>query len=540
MHRFTGVAWVTMLVASFVSCGSLEASGTPSATRLSSTDFIPSIQPVPRTVTPSSDEEYSFDRSVGVTFLVTGEIPYANQRQMMRVMEDSLDVRSRNPDQAVRAGGMDIEVELHSSKEWAEDLLVAESKEVLRQAYEVETSPKGITVRAIHPEGLLYGIATAVQLVQVSDNHYHVPAVLIRDWPHYLERYVSEYHIPGWEFYDWLSTQKINGFATAYRALNWDGLSSEMLEGLERIGSYVQSHGTMRHLAQLHIGGRGGPRMRIGNPEELAQLLRTVDTLIDVGAATHIMICYDDVSPALTAAEQDLFESPAHAHVWLLNEVREHLDQRNEDIVLSFVPPYYRGFRHHTWRDHDRAELGHQYLAFLRNWDREDVPIVWTGPVTESRDIRADDVWRYREAIGMQHSLLYWDNSWHYYQPLRVFNSSHPQGFADTSPFRLVLLFVNGYSQAGRLFTRTAADFYWNPSDFDWVSSRRHAITMMANRDAAAASDRFYEFRGESTWARFARSGATADAYQTLLELSDLAPESSLIQDALTTWRKSF
>ncbi len=377
--------------------------------------------------------------------------------------------------------------------------------ERVSQAYQLHVSSEGARVSAASSAGLINGIATFIQLLHVHETRLHVPLASVVDAPAFTTRYVSEYFFPREEFFDWLSLYKLNGFASAYRAMRWDSISEEVMAGIERIGDYVRTYRTLRYMAQLHLGGRGGPVMDTADREQRERLLRTIDTLIGVGEATHLMLCYDDAVPELQPAEANSFSGPAEAHIDLLEFVVDHLSATYPDVVLSFVTPYYQGTAHPRWDDPETRRRGLAYLDAIREWQNSSVRIVWTGPLTESRRIRDRDVEGYRQLIGVHHPLFYWDNTWHFYQPVRHFNTRYPDDFQRMTADSSALLFIYGSRPIGRFFAATAGDYYWNPDDHDARNARRIAVAQFLGPDAVGAAERFWLLRGPWYFVTFRR-----------------------------------
>ena len=193
-----------------------------------------------------------------------------------------------------------------------------------------------------------------------------------------------------------------------------------MRAGLERVGRYVAAYGTMHFLAELHIGGLEGAALDCGDEAQIETLLQTVGEIMELGHAEHIMLCYDDVAPVLQKREAEKYTSPAQAHGAAADRVYRFVKQRNPDALVSFCTPYYQGRGHIRWQLEQMRATGLDYLSVVRDWPNKDIRIVWTGPVTESRRITAEDIASYKEWVGRD-TLFYWDNTWHYHQAAAQF-----------------------------------------------------------------------------------------------------------------------
>ena len=115
-------------------------------------------------------------------------------------------------------------------------------------------------------------------------------------------------------------------------------------------------------------------------------------------------------------------------------------------------------------------------MADLKVWKNRDVRIVWTGPVTESRRIVQEDLDHYLGLIRKDRKLFYWDNTWHYHQPLRNFHAKYLPNFVNHCADRTAYVNINGTRPIGRFFSVTANDYYWNPARL--IPSIRAATTV--------------------------------------------------------------
>jgi hypothetical protein len=373
------------------------------------------------------------------------------------------------------------------------------------QGYVLEVSAKGILCRAGTELGLVNGFSTLLQLLHSSGRKVTVPNCRIADWPEFSTRYVTEYHIPGSGFLDWMARYKINGFATSYRAFKWDNPGEQTIQAMTALGTYIDEHSTISHMVQIHIGGRGGGVLDIGDEDQITTLLETISFAVEKGKASHIMICHDDAAPVLKGREIGIFETAAHAHIYLLGRIEEYLHAGYPDVGLSFCTPYYRGFQHKSWRNATRAAAGYEYMAVISAWHPSKTAIVWTGPNTESFRIVAADIWSYRKLVGEEKELLYWDNTWHINQPLRSFRARYPRGFADDCYDDIALVNIFATRPIGRFFSATAMDYYWNAEQFDPVRSRQAAVSRFMGPGAVSIAEEFYGYRGSSYYSSFVK-----------------------------------
>ena len=375
------------------------------------------------------------------------------------------------------------------------------------QGYLLNIASDGIRCAARDERGVINGLASLLQLLHVKDGKLVARCATMKDWPTFTTRYTSEYHLPGPDFFDWMMTYKINGFAACYPGMRWTGLSDAKRKGLATIGRYVEDYGTMAFMVQFHVGGRGGCRpIDCGNEADIDRLLATIRETLTLSHAAHVMICYDDVAPELQPQEKGRWERPAQAHGDLMDRVYKAVKEQCPDTVVSFCSPHYQGRHHRRWKKTNPGLADAlQYMADLKQWKNRNVRIVWTGPVTESRWIVQNDLDHYLGLIGTDRKLFYWDNTWHYHQPLRNFHAKYLPGFVDHCADRTSYVNINGTRPIGRFFSVTANDYYWNPEAFDSKRSRRHAVAQFMGPPAVAAAERLYDIRGEDYFVFFKR-----------------------------------
>jgi len=234
------------------------------------------------------------------------------------------------------------------------------------------------------------------------------------------------------------------------------------------------------------------------------------------------------VVPQLQPEEGKLYERPAQAHGALMQRVYDAVKAMDPATVVSFCSPYYQGRRHRRWRpENPQLPDTLQYMEDLKVWPNRDIRIVWTGPVTESKVIVEEDITHYKGMVGEDRELCYWDNTWHYHQPLRNFHSRYPAGFIDACADKTSYINVNGVRPIGRFFSVTANDYYWNPDAFDADRSWRHAVAQFMGPQVVPVAAEFYKLRGDDYFVFFSRDvelGALKDVLDRLKETS-LTPE---------------
>ena len=373
------------------------------------------------------------------------------------------------------------------------------------QGYLLEIRPDRILCAGKDNAGVVNAVASLLQLAHVRDGKLVARCASVRDWPTFLTRYTAEYSLPGPEFFDWMMLYKINGFAACYPGMRWEGNGGSKREALKVIGDYIEQYRTLSFMAEFHVGGRSGPPVDCGNPDNVEQFLATIRETVELSRASQIMVCYDDVVPKLQPAERGRFDSPAQAHGFLMERVYDTVKGLAPEAIVSFCTPYYQGRGHRGWQGEKSRIRGLEYLGGVRAWKNKDIRIVWTGPVTESREITREDIESYLEWVGTDRKLFYWDNTWHYHQPLRNFHARYPEDFVDFCADRTAYVNINGTTPIGKFFSVTANDYYWNPEAFDSKRSRRQAVTQFMGADAVPAAEGLYDIRGDDYYVFFVR-----------------------------------
>ena len=373
------------------------------------------------------------------------------------------------------------------------------------QGYLLEIRQAGVLCAGRDNAGLVNGLASFLQLLHVESGRLVVRRASVVDSPTFTTRYTAEYSLGGTDFYDWMMLYKFNGFATCYPAMDWQGLTDGRRKAMKITKGYIDTYQTLTYMVELHIGGRRQRAMDCGEPADVERLLNTVTETIKLSGARHIMLCYDDVHPKLQPRERERFKRPAEAHGTIVDTVYRRVQELSPGAIVSFCTPYYQGFKHRRWRAGNTArDEALQYLRDTRKWN-PNVRLVWTGPVTESLSIAQEDIDKYRAEIGPDRPLFYWDNTWHYHQPLRNFYARYPKDFVTQCADRTGYINVNGTKPIGRFFGATAADYYWNPEGFDSRRSRQQAVAQFMGLPAVPAAERFYALRGNGYMYYFSR-----------------------------------
>ncbi len=543
-------AWATALWIGAVpgpARGQTATSGAPTSTQAVASDldvakamgppyYSGQIVPAPKQVTYGDGELVLLDGPKRITFCETMFEYFGPARELLiRLFERRLESyrrlfpgKWRLPDKTQRLPVLLTLADDDNAKYLLDRYGLHETASSLKpQGYLLEVRPEGILCAGKDNAGLVNGLASLLQLVHTSERRLVVRRASLVDWPTFTTRYTAEYSLGSAEFFDWMTTYKYNGFASCYPAMDWRDLGPARRKAMKVIKDYITTHRTMSYLVEFHVGGRRNQPVDCGDPTHVERLLKTITETLELSGATHIMLCYDDVREKLQPCERDKFERPAQAHGALVEAVYRHIQKTNPDVILSFCPPYYQGFRHRKWHAGEKLrEQGLQYLRDTRAWN-PNVRLVWTGPVTESRVITQKDIDEYRAVIGPDRPLFYWDNTWHYHQPLRNFHARYVKDFVHQCADRTSYVNINGTKPIGKFFSATAADYYWNPEGFDPKRSRRQVVAQFMGPAAVPAAERLYRFRGDGYMYYFSRMADLSKFEAILRDLGkvSLSPE---------------
>lgn len=145
------------------------------------------------------------------------------------------------------------------------------------------------------------------------------------------------------------------------------------------------------------------PGLDIGfsNPTELELLKARFLQLLGIGITTFAIL-FDDIPDRLTAADQQLWSSPAAAQAHIANRLYDWLQSQAPGTRLLFCPtPYCERMV--------RGGLGGpRYLEILGHGLRPEIDILWTGPEIISREISVAHIRDLADRI--RRPPMIWDN----------------------------------------------------------------------------------------------------------------------------------
>jgi hypothetical protein len=388
------------------------------------------------------------------------------------------------------------------AKSWIDRYYLQDKAIELRpQGYILEIRPEGVVCIGKDDQGIINGTASFLQLLHVQDGKLAVREASVFDWPSFTTRYTSDYKMaPNTDFLDWLLSYKINGFACGYADyIDWRGLTDTQRDELKMIGDYIRKYRVLNYMVLIHTGGlrEDVPAVDPADPEQVKKLLATTEEIMKLSEAERVMILHDDVSPPLSQEAARQFQTLGRATGDVLDKLYKRIQTVRPGTKLLFCPPPYMGRNGHWWQEGSQYNgSAIQYMVDVRKWN-PNIGIVWTGPTCESLVIVQEDIEHYKNLIGRNRTLAYWDNTWHTHQPLRNFHGSYPKNFADYCD-GMGYIHIYALRPIGRYFSVTAGDYYWNADQFDDQRAWRHAAAQLMGPPAVPVVERFYKFRGET------------------------------------------
>ena len=387
------------------------------------------------------------------------------------------------------------------------------------QGYLLDIRTDGILCVGKDDQGLVNALASLLQLVHVKDGKLVARCAHVVDFPTFTTRYTSDYFPLGTNFYEWMALNKINGFSCGYaNYFKWTGLEPQQENALAQIRQFTADYQVMSFLPQIHIGGRRpdfAPAIDAGDAKQVQTLLATIEKIMELSGARSVLLLWDDVKSVLPGEKaREQFKTLGQASGYVADCVYKRMQELYPGSTLIFCPPHYQGLKHRRWQ----GELGveaRQYMRDVRSWNRN-IVLAWTGPVTESRTIADQDIMLYKALMNEDRRLFYWDNTWHYHQPLRNFHAQYPQDFVEHCVDRTAYININARLPIGKFFSVTAMDYYWNPVAFEARRSWREAVAQFMGEAAVPVAERFYAFRGDGYYYHFSR-GADIPAFRGIL-----------------------
>lgn len=391
------------------------------------------------------------------------------------------------------------------------------------QGYILEIGEEGIVCIGKDNAGLVNGLSSIIQLLDVKDGNLVVHKVRIFDYPISLRRMAGTHPFPDIETLDWLLLYKLNGWSGGrWYLIDWAGLTEAQKKNIAKYREYTNSRNTLSHVPQIHLEGlrpkgKGSPRLDIGNPENVKALLNTVTEILTLGGGCVDIFILGEDSPdkyPKMPMEKEKFKTLAEAHGYILEKVWQRVHNINPYSKVYFCPPSYS-----VKALKDNPEFG-DYLKETQNWNKN-IILAWTGSSTYSVNISYEQIDIYRSLMGYERPLMLWDNTWFMRSPLSNCFIDFPEYFNEYCGIRHVDCRIGSNDPHGilesRLFCATAVDQFWGPLTFDEVETRKTAIAQFFGKEAVPYAEKYFKFRDNYYYERFQKIVNLED-YKEVLE----------------------
>ncbi|MBW2526869.1 MAG: beta-N-acetylglucosaminidase domain-containing protein [Deltaproteobacteria bacterium] len=214
------------------------------------------------------------------------------------------------------------------------------------------------------------------------------------------------------------------------------------------------------------------------NQDEADALCAKLESIAALGVSC-LVVAFDDVLKVLDGADREQWDQYWQAQASFMQRVTQRLRSTVSDARLLFVP-------HEYWTNHDDAGTD---LASLAELLRSDWEIGWTGPEIISPTITATDVDEIEQLLGV--APLLGDN-------YPVSDAADFDGEIYLGPLvgreaavahraRRIVFNPMSLARASLPALATAADWAWNPDEYDPERSAREAARLYGGPDGAAA-----------------------------------------------------
>lgn len=349
-----------------------------------------------------------------------------------------------------------------------------------------ETGEATVAIRGIDPMGAYYGIRTLIQLLSREPQGITIRQAEVRDWPSFTFRMFKGqcwYYRDNLMFARWAPQFKWNAFGICYTDCpDWR--------------SPPESYKTMVANACRIAGESGTMRIvQLGNPYMLKEKAIRATSEADIetlaaffepslaGGSDVLMLCLDDFA-FLPKEDQTQFTNLAGANASIVTRFAQRIWSKHPGTRILLCPPPYWLTAHQS----KGYEWAHEYLRDLcANIPRE-IVIVWTGRQVTTVCQEAADVEAYQALIGADRRLFLWDNTlkmppgWGNVFRMNAFleTCDHIAGSAwpKLAAYTHGEASINTYGPAEiyKVPLMTAADYLWNPEQYDPQESMRRAL----------------------------------------------------------------
>ena len=377
-----------------------------------------------------------------------------------------------------------------------------------------------IKVYAKSRRGFIYALATLKQLC--GNGASPLPRVLIVDYPAFKYRGIVEgFYFRPWSWDErrdmmkFMALYKMNAYIYApkddpYHRDKWRLNYPEELYG--EIKALVEV--ANRYSIEFIFAVSPGLSAVYSSKEDEDKLVEKFLSVAKLGVKSF-GIFYDDIPEQLIHEEdRKRYSSLAEAHADFTNRVLARLKaELGDDARMIVTPTEYRG-----------VELG-EYFKELSEKLAEGVYVMWTGPLVCSIEISYDDASKVSSLS--RNRLLVWDN-----YPVNDYARNRlnmgPLRNRDSKLYKVIHgFFFNPMNEAyaSHISLATAADYTWNPEEYDPDSSLETTLYVMFG-DRAECFRFLISQLGESTlWPREPEEALLADKLKSGVPVDELVDE---------------
>ncbi len=349
-----------------------------------------------------------------------------------------------------------------------------------------ETGETTIAIRGSDALGAYYGIRTLIQLLDRTPEGVTVRQAEVQDWPTFTFRLFKGqcwYYRDNLMFARWAPHFKWNAFGICYTDCpDWRSPPESYKTMVADARRIARESGTMR-ITQL-----GNPYMlkeraiRATSDADIETLAAFFELSLANGSG-ELMLCLDDFA-FLPKEDQTKFANLAGANASIVTRFAERIWSKHPNTRILLCPPPY-------WLTANKSrgyEWAHEYLRDLcANIPRE-ISIVWTGRSVTTVCQEAADIRAYQDLIGAERHLFLWDNTlkmppgWGNVFRMNAYLEACDHIAASAWPTLAGYTHgeagINTYGPAEiyKVPLMTAADYLWNPDQYDPKDSMRRAL----------------------------------------------------------------
>jgi len=394
-------------------------------------------------------------------------------------------------------------------------VLTGDTGEHPDQYYRIDADPDQnfVTVSAPCLMGLLYGVVTLTESMQLEDDQLILPLFNIEDWPSFSRRIFpsileKEDVAPILNF---ALLNKIETVALIHRQYPWYEVD-ERLEGIfEEIKMWKEKFGGP-HVMQMH-NIYDERQIEISSKEDVENLLFVIESGLNSGL-NKVMILADDTPPFKFGqgyvlpheSDREKFNHMAEAHCYLLKKIKGEFADRGDLLEIHYVPAFYTYEDMHygdmsqydntPWEQNAYGPLKRD-LAYFGEHLPADVFILWTGPNVRTRMLTEANIDDWTKNLGGKVPFL-WDNtiySHHAFTSSALFTAYDNQMPEDL--YKITGgngMFINGNLNAEEMKAAliTVNDYLWDPYKYDPEESLENAMLI---RYGTELVDFLFEFK---------------------------------------------